>query len=362
MLKEQNGQITASQMSSLLALELFGLVTLFLPDLLSRQLAQDSLAGLALGVFFGVIYILYAVWFQKHTKGRLWMRDGKRNIFEEGLIIVWFMQCVLLAIFTLNMAVELAQDFLLAESERFTILFTFYLVSIYGAYKGVECRGRMAEWIAIIFWVILALFLLLSIRNVDFNQYESLFLHAPQKIMRGGYDTFILFESVSFGIFAAVSLNRKECFGKAMKRGFAIASVFSFLTLLSLMGTFGGRYLAKMEWPVIRLLRSVVKKGHFFSRMDILLIAIWLVSLFFLVSGALLYGSNLLETALDSRREIYLKPVLFLIIFLLAWLFENAMNSYYVYRNYMFYIGTPLIIILMFCAVFWKRRRGHESH
>ena len=66
----------------------------------------------------------------------------------------------------------------------------------------------------------------------------------------------------------------------------------------------------------------------------------------------------LLASVLEGDTKKPVNMVLFTAVFLIAWIFGNMQNSYYIYRNYMYYIGTPLIIVVMLFLIVVKGKKS----
>lgn len=129
--------------------------------------------------------------------------------------------------------------------------------------------------------------------------------------------------------------------------------------LTVLMGTFGVDYIAVMDFPAIRLLRNLTQNGGFLSRMDVLMTGIWLFSLFFFASGGIQYSRLLLKSVMEESVSESLNIILIVVIFVVTIIFGNMQNSYYIYRSYMYYIGTPAIVLTLIILLI-KKNRGQK--
>ncbi len=349
-------KISSKQLFYLLTLELFCLITLFLPEFLSNRLAQDAPVGLVLGFVFACAFGFILILFWRKYSLSFLQNKGNGGIMMDAMVFLLFIQTVLITVFVLNITWEIVQMFLLPEVDRFVILIVFYLVCVFASSKKMEVRARMAEFCGRFFAVLFIILLAFSVKKIDLNQYETLFMNSPVKLISGGYEVFLLFESLIFSLFAATFLNKKTDYSNALKKSLLCSVLFGLAMLLVLMGSFGVNYIGVMDYPAIRLLRNITKGGGFLSRMDVLMIGVWLFSLFFFVSGGLQYAGMLLSSVLDDNTKKSVNIVLFTVIFLIAWIFGNMQNSYYIYRNYMYFIGTPLILVVLIILLLKKSK------
>lgn len=355
--------ISDKQCFYLVLFELFGVLTLFLPGLLSRKVSQDSPVSLTLGFAFCAIYAWILYLFKRKYHNELLQVTKKKSLFIELLVFLFFVQSVMLAVFALNITWEIVQMFLLPDFGRFIIMFVFFLVSVYALQNGIRSRAKMAELCGKIFFIIFIFIFIFSLKKIDLNQYEAIFISSPKQIVSGAYDVFVLLEIIVFSMFAIDFSQSEDKYPSILKKSIFASFVIALVFLLVLMGTFGVDYVGKMQYPAIRLLRNITNSSSFISRLDVLMIWIWLVSLFYFLCGSMNYANMLLESVLEGSSGKKMKYALYIVIFLVAMLFGNVTNSYYIYRNYMVYIGTPLTILSLIIALFLpvKKEKDLES-
>lgn len=356
-MKPSHNVITSRQLFYLTTLELFSVLSLFLPELLSATLAQDAPVGLCLGLVLGLVFaLLLGLFFRKN--GELLAGDGSREpLCISALRFLFLIQCLLSTVFVLNVTGELVQTFLLPRVSGLIIRAAFFLVCVWAALGELEVRGRMAEFWGRFFALLFVGLLLASLGKVDLNQYEALFLQKGERILQGGYDVFLLLEMVIFSLFCGLRLEKRQEYGRVLRKSLWVTGACSLLTLLVLMGTFGVNYLGVMDFPVVRLLRNLTRGGGFLSRMDVLMTGIWIISLFFFVSGGLQYGGELLATLVGQPGRRPAKLTFCGLVFLAALLFGDRRSSYFLYRSYMFYWGTPVLVALLLLSLI-PRFRG----
>jgi len=353
--------ISEKQCFYLITFELFGLLTLFLPSFLSRKLSQDAPVGLTIGFLFAAIFALLLSMFYRKYQNEFLSAKKKNSFLTDVLIFLFFIQTILLSIFALNITWEIVQMFLLPTLNRFLILIPFFAVSVFALEKGLVPRAKMAEFCGKIFIFVLGFIFIFSLKKIDLNQYEAIFISSPKRIAIGSYDVFIILETLIFSLFAVKFSKSKDKYGSTLRKSIIACYILTVLLLLVLMGTFGVDYIGQMEYPAIRLLRNLTKSSSFLSRLDVLMIWIWLVSLFYFFCGSMNYAHLLLKSVLEESSGKYMNYVLYVVIFALAWIFGNVSNSFYIYRNYMFYIGTPFTVVALLLAIVLPKKEKENE-
>lgn len=347
--------VSENQLFYVVTIELFCLISLFLPGFLSGDLKQDSIIGLIVGFGFACIFAWLLSMFCARYGNVFLKADKKSGVIMDIFRFILFIQTILITVFVLNITWEIVQMFLLPDVNKTVILVSFYMVCIFASLKDISVRARAAEFCGRFFALLLVILLILSLRKIDLNQYEMLLLQPVGKIINGGYEVFLLFESIVFSLFAASALNKKS-YAKAVKKSLYFSIIFGIIMLTVLMGTFGVDYIAVMDFPAIRLLRNLTQNGGFLSRMDVLMTGIWLFSLFFFASGGIQYSRLLLKSVMEESASESLNIVLIVVIFVVTIIFGNMQNSYYIYRSYMYYIGTPAIVLTLIILLIKKDR------
>lgn len=349
-------KINEKQCVYLLILELFGIITLLLPGLLSRNLSQDAPVGLVIGFLMAAVFTCILYGFNKNYGNQFLTAKKKSNFLIESVSFMFFIQTLLLTALGLNMTGEIVQIFLLPELNKFLIILPFLGLCIYALSKNIASRARMALFFGRIFIFLFIFILFSSVGRIDMNQYEAIFIAPAKDILLGGYEVFIILESVIFSLFAVTVSNKKEHYKKTVKIGLIVNFVIAMFILIVLIGVFGVDYMGAVDYPAISVLKNLLNSG-FISRLDVSLIGIWIVSLFYFVCGGMNYCHMLLQSVLEENSGRYLNYVVYAVIFGIAWLFGNVKNSYYIYRFYMFYIGTPLTIVILLVLILLAKGR-----
>lgn len=93
--------------------------------------------------------------------------------------------------------------------------------------------------------------------------------------------------------------------------------------------------------------------GGIAERLDVLMVTIWIVALFFFVSGSIFYGGKMAGRLFNMRKERIALVIVTVLIVGGSMLIAGGDFAYFVYMNYMKYIGVPLLLLILL-LVLWK--------
>lgn len=344
----ENDKISKRQLQRLLTLELFGMTTLLLPGLLCKRAGRDGLAALVVGMLFVTIFAILMCSLIKKADGDVFGYI-KKCFGRTGsdFVTLWFLiQTVMLGSFALCLCGDLIRSVLLTNIDTKWIIISFWLVCTYGASKGIECRGRMSE---VIFWPFLLPFvivLIVAARGIHVEYLTSVLANNKMNLLEGGYEVLVIFQGLLLNLFTLPYLDDKKSAPGCIRQSILWNCFFCACLFLIVVGVFGANTAAAQKWPVIVLMTTTGIFGGFIRRLDVFMIAIWIFALFFLLSGCIFYGQKLTERLFEVKKNKKIDIGVAVLILLGALAVGSKSIAYYVYKNYMFYIGIPVVVLI----------------
>lgn len=349
-----NERISQRQFTRLLTLELFGVTTALLPGILCESVKQDGLLSLLAGIGLVCVFGLFLSNVAGKTGRSLQLTLKRENTFcYELFLFVMIVQMMLMGIWVLSLVSELCRDILLEDSEYGFVVVTFSIVCLVGAWKGMECRGRMAEVLYLFLLVPFVVLLILAAGKMDANSIEPVFVNPPETIVSGCYEVFVVFQGVTLGFFALPYLKNQSCFRKGVCKSVLLNGVFCLLLLIVAVGIFGLNGAANQKWLAVSLMTTPDFPGGFVERLDVLMVTIWIVALFFFISGVFFYSGKMTGRLFHMRSAKYGLIIVAVLITAGSIVCGGQRFSYNIYLNYMKYIGIPVQIILLLFVRVW---------
>ncbi len=361
-----NQKISLRQTFRLFTFDFIGISTLILPPVLAEHMGIYGVYGILLGGVFGFFYLSYLGWCLKrmHTDLGTFLpgKGGAAGGAARFLSAYLALSCILTAADTAMVFSKLVRLSLVREESFILILVLMLAVAAYAVSGGVESRARVYE---VIFWIVLIpLFLMLafSLNGLDVAYYRPQPDFSVKELFVCGYKVFTAFGSMFFALFFPKYLDE----GTPTKRlvscvrcALVCAVGILFVMYLILVGTFGQKSLAAMEFPAVTLMSSIQLPGGFVKRLDAVMMGVWFFTLFALLNLNLHYGHRLLKKAVARAGQKRYLAISTVFIFALAVLFyyEERLRTLCCY--FFLYIGIPVYILLPGLLALFGRK--HEN-
>lgn len=350
----KNHQISGRQAMRLLTFDLLGYSALMIPAALAKEAGRDGIWGIVLGTAAGFLYL------------RLLKAAG--SVTGRRLKIAYALYFLLLAGKVASVFAELVVTELLEKQFRL-ILTVILLLTWYGTAGGIEGRARVYE---ILFWILLLpLFVLLAgaVPTVDTDYFMPVFTAEPLAVLTGAYRVFLCFSVLSLLPFLSEFVRDKEQLYKSGRNALAVTGFILFVLYLILLGMFGDKALATIEYPAVTMMSRVQMTGGFLKRTDAIMFGIWFFTLFALLNSLVFFSSRLLaelpESILRNHAEKFSKKngMRYTLIFEMAavWLLADRFYLHEEFARFcdliFCYIGTPFAVLVPTVLVCLKKGR-----
>lgn len=366
----ENEKISGRQIFRLLTFDILGLSTLIIPQILAEFAGIDGVFCIAAGMLLAVLYLKVLGVVASDMQGSYlsYLEQKLGKFLGKAVILGYIIYFILLAAFTAHLFASVILKHLLREETFFLVLLLILLLSGYGLYSGMEGRARVYE---ILFWLILIPFFLMlfsALWDVRIDYWAPVFAGSWEGTAEGSYAVFVSFSKIFLLLFAGKHVAKKRNLIRAGKYAIIFCGVIHAVLFLILVGIFGSRSLAAMDFPAVTMMSTVQLTGGFLKRTDALMSGVWFFTLYALLSSAVYYGSvSLLHLFGKSEwtnktRKIAL-PVLML-IFGLAYLFYRDGSYQLACEKFIWYIGTPFIVLVplvLATATLFSKKNGSAS-
>ncbi len=350
-----NGKISLRQLTAILILEIFSTSFLAIPKLLYKNTKQDSylivlVSGLiAYGALTLFIY-LYKKTNSSTFKEFLFKLFGK---FSNLILLLFIIKNILFISFELNYFLKLTQDVLLTSVPNTVVLFVFLVFSYYLAKKGIETRGRLAEFLIISIVLIFILFFIITSLNADFSNVFPMFisLQQPDKVVKSVYIGLMAFSGLEYLFILVPFLKKQEKLHRSSLLVIISTTVFiSLLTLLTI--AVFNRSIIRENYPVLMLLNSVSLPFGFIERQDSLVFLLWIIGSFFTISAGIFYSSIIFRNF--TNKDLKIEEILTVLSFFITLYFSRNIKimtlGYTVLTlNLVYLVLLPIISAIVYC-------------
>lgn len=355
-----NQKISLRQIKRLLIMDVFGVGSLILPGILSSATGADGVFCLLLGMTGGLFMILLMWANLRNMRGDYYsyIKDNTGQFVGDIFMVFYYLYYITLCGFVLYQITTLVMKWLLPEGSYFWVSILLLLLAAYGTVRGIEGRARVYE---IIFWFLgvpLFVMLLLALREVNTDYWMPLLASDGKELLRGSIAYWIFFLPFTSILFLKPFCQKEEKLTSCAVKSWICVTVLNIAVYLILLGVFGKNTMGVLKNPVITLMSMIDLPGGFFTRQDVVMMAVWFFALFALMNTCV-FQSSLILKDLFRRREANAEHFSLIISLLIAFIiglgmFENAFMTD-VFEIYQRWIALPgMILILLVLLVVYR--------
>lgn len=309
--------ISNRQMKRTLMIELFSTTGLFLSSM--AQNLQQLLAGMA----GALLYAGYFLWIGKNYR-----LENIGNIRK----FIYKIRFFLYACFLGSLMKVLVSKMLLGGGSGWFVFLPVFCLTVYANRGGRRERARLME---LIFWfVFLPLFLVLIFASKDIH-FEYLIqgkLQADKSIQ-----VFLCFCSLEILLFFHGHIKEKM---KALAFVFGLNVIIFAVTI----GMYGVKMAQSSQLPVVTVIQMVRFPGGFVERLDIFILAFWILSLYAIFSAYCFYGTFYWKKA---GKTSLLEWLFYAAVFgVVSWNQMQLGTLIDIFQTYILWIDVPLAVVL----------------
>lgn len=357
-----NQQISMRQTYRLFLFDFIGISTLVVPSFLSRMCGIYGVWSILLAGILGVGYLIYLGIVIKHMQTDMFsfLQANVSGIFSKIIYGYLLFSCLLTAGFVASMFTNLMQSCLIHEESYILVLILLLLISGYAVTSGIESRARVYE---VLFWIILIpLFamLLFSVKDLEPIYWKPQIEFSISNLFKSSYLVFQSFTSMFFLLLFPKYVKKEHSGFRLVKSvAYAFVSTIGILIVLYLIlvGTFGQKALASMEFPAVTLMNMVQFTGGFLKRLDAIMVGIWFFTLLALLNLNVFYGSKMMQKCAEIKGNKRYAAMMILLVFLVSVMIEYTENMYHLFMNFFLYVGTPIYLLLPAVLLFIRRKK-----
>lgn len=359
-----NDKITPKQMSTIIISTLIGIGILSLPRGVVEEAGPDGWLLIILGAIgaLGVSFIMIRLGALfpgqtavEYSQTLLSMPVGIVVSFGFALYFIFF------SAFEARVFAEILKQFLLYKTPTEVIVITMLLTSAYLVRCGIEVIGRVAEIVVPLILFPYIIVVLPIIPNMDLTNFLPFMKTPPLRILLGtttvvtaylGFETILLFYPF---------INKPRYTARAMFTGITTVMVFYLFTTVVNIAVFGVSEIKHLIWPAFTLLRIVDIPGAFVQNVHGVMMAIWVVSIFFTLSVFYFSGTLIVSKIIRVKDHSFLVLPLVSVIYFLALIPDNIAQVYDQLDALSMYLGIPYGFVIPIILFVIAKLRGFKG-
>lgn len=357
----ENNQLSVQQFRRMFLIEIFGTFSLTMPAILTRGAEYQGLWALLLGSVVAGIYLCFLLKVRITIKGDYGSCLSK-GFGKTGMMVVaglYWLRFAIKSAYTMLLFESLIKANLLKSQNRFLIFIPFFILCGYVAYQGMETRGRVLEILFFVIFVPLLFVLLLSIPELSLGQMLPKGKIQITPFLKTGYLVFLSYSCMEFLLFNGGGFVKKDRIENAAKKSFVLAVGLHILLFLVTIGLFGVQLSKDTLWPALAIMETAKLPADFISRLDILLIAFWIFSMFGVVSGYETYSMWLAKDIFPKEQKGIALIIFLTVSGVIALLLPDIETSTIWFVKYMAWVDFPVAIMIP-AFLWWKEKRKKD--
>ena len=344
-----NGKISARQTFRLFVFDFMGIATLLLPPYLSKLCGVDGIWVILIGSILGFVYMFYLKLLMKKMGSDImsFLKEKKGCVARRITQFLVGGHCIITAGFLAYVFAKLMMDSLVQEVSYEWIILVIVAMAIYAVKGGIESRARVYEVLFFIILIPYVAMVLASIRNFEVRYVEELFVTSPENMLKGIYLIFLLITPMFFSLFLVRDKGTGEgSIIKSVAWALGVTSVILLGSYVLLLGNFGAKSLATMDFPIVTLMSTIQFEGNFLKRMDALMVAVWFFTLFALLNLHLHYATMMCKEIKAFGKKKWIANLLPAgAVYVVAYVLGHNRGGVELFLDYYSYVAVPLMIV-----------------
>lgn len=351
-----NKKISMHQLICILVLEIFSTSFLALPSILYNYTKQDSwiivfISGLIVYLALSTYLFLYK---KDDCYSYLGFLQGYFGKISSIIIWLFIIKNILFISYELSYFTTLVTSILLPKSSKIVIYILVISFCYYFSKKGIETRGRLAEFLAIILLIVFAIFFIIVSFDADYTNIFPIGINLNNNNKNLSYSIYfglMAFSGLEYIYILIPFLKNKDEFQKASLYTVMATTIFISITTLITIIVFNKQMLEE-NYPVLMILNSITLPFDFIERQDALVFSLWIVGSVFTISAGLFYSSILFKN-IKSSSKVKIDEILVITTFLITLFINKYLNIKLVgiiifSFNLFFLLCIPFVCIFIF--------------
>ena len=361
-----NGKISNRQTYRLFVFDLMGIATLLIPPYLAKLCGVDGIFAALAGMLLGFVYLFYLGWVMKCMGMDIntYLEHKAMPVVRSIVWIFVLLHSILTAGFCGYVFARTMQYSLVEETGVPILLFVILIGAGYAVSGGIESRARIYE---VLFWFVLIPYVIMmfaSVKNFEL-EYVTGFLETSRvDFLRGTYLVFLFFTPLFFSLFLIGE--KEKTYGKNAVKIISASLLTAGAILLGsyvlLLGSFGEKSLATMQYPVITLMSTIQFKGNFVKRMDAFMVAVWFFTLYALLNLHVHYGVSIMRNIFSKgKKRSWQVIVTVALVYAVGYSMYRNEDWVWIFINYYSYMAVPIMVIGPGILLLCKKKGGCKS-
>lgn len=316
-----NNRISARQIKRLIIVEILAVSSLTSTEIAVKYSRYDGIFAILIAGILSYVYTICVLWICKHTKWNFWEYTEKNygKLCSRCIGILFIIKYFILTIMTAAYFTKLIKSEVLGEMNYIGIFIPVLLLSLYGASKGIETRGRLAECIYVIFMLPIVFLIIFAFSRIDIYYLAPLFTEGIGTTFKGAIILFLLFSPVEILLFENSNIvvendNEYKNIKKSIISGIITVTVVNILIFILNVGNLGLNTIQEENISTVKLMDMVNISGLILEKQGGLYLVFFIMAIIITLTGLLGNIFNILDKICVKESKNILKYLVVLLI------------------------------------------------
>ncbi len=345
------------------------IIVSFLPVLTSADALQDAWISAILALIGSVLFVYFFNLLDQRFPHTTIVEYSQKLLGRWGsklLSIILLGFFLLFAFSEIRLYGELIKTGFLVHTPLYVTIILMLIVSTICAYLGVEVLARTADFLGIIFIILLFLLIVIPLKAFDFKNIQPIMARGMGPVIRGTLLPISLINQMwIIGILNADTNKSKYKFWIPIS---AVGASITFLVLVVflIIGVIGAYQGANSVFPLLTMLRSV-QISEFLQRTESVVVFGWGLSLFTTVTAYIYAISKILSQLFNLKSYQFMTiPTGLTVSILSLVVFDDlfSISSFFsieTFAKYGLYFLVITLTLLWIGYGFYKFRNGENK-
>jgi len=304
-----NDKISVRQLQVLLILDIFGTGVIVMPRIAAGIAGENGWLVAIFAMLATVVFAYVAASVGRKFPGVTFV-DYTRRLLGNALGLLVILGLVAKIMFSISMEmrffIEIVRETMLYQTPYFVIFSCMIAVSAYTAGKGIEVRARLCEILVMLVLLPFALVMLMAALDADYSNLLPV-MRGPRvtDMAIGGLLIGSTYKGIEFLMLIHPYVDKPRQVRRAAVSAVAFVGVIVTLATVVTIAKFGAAGLTRQRWPFLEIMDTINFPGSFIERQDALMMSIWIISVFAILSAGLFFTAVILKDLLKVGQRFH---------------------------------------------------------
>ena len=352
-----NDKISLRQLQVLLILDIFGTGVIVMPRI-AANIAGENGWIVAISATFATMLFAYAAASALRNSAGMSFVDYTRRLLGAPFGLVVSLGLVAKIVFGISMEIrffiEIMRETMLFQTPYNAVFVCMIAVSAYAAGKGIEVRARLCEILVILVLVPFVFVLFAAGLDADYSNLLPVMRQSHvSDVVAGGLLIGSTYKGIEFLMLVHPYVEKPSQIRRSAVKAVAFAGVLITAATVITIAKFGAEGLTRQSWPFLEIMDTINFPGSFVERQDALMMSIWIISVFAILSSGLFFAAVILKDIAKAGQHFHYVLGVIPAIFVVSILPDNIitiggrLDIVFAALGLLYMLVVPLLLIIM---------------